>query len=65
MTKTVTGCNDCPFTAMSLGFASGEVEADCNHPETEIYNLEMKDKKVITPSWCPLKKESIEIKLKL
>lgn len=57
----VTGCSDCPI----FYYAYSGLHT-CNAKKEEDYIRENKRKAFdpITPSWCPLRSESITIKLK-
>lgn len=59
-TIEVNSCNDCPFLALHMDGWGG---CYCNHPETEGYD-NFGDDRNIPPTWCPLKTQTITIKLK-
>lgn len=61
MDREITGCRECPFR-------SGEIIYSCMFPapspDDEIFLKTDDDDIPITPDWCPLRTESITIKLK-
>jgi hypothetical protein len=64
MTHKITGCPDCPLSSEGGSF---EI-VYCNHPSLEVpERLELNDTwkpdSIITPDWCPLKKESLTIEI--
>jgi hypothetical protein len=70
MESKVTGCPDCPFK----NYDELRMEYECYHPKScgehngwssRINYTGLCDgyEKLITPEWCPLKKESITITL--
>ena len=60
MTIEIEGCKDCWFSKGYLELDG--YYTDCEHPlsptDNEILDLET------VPDWCPLQKESVELKLK-
>ena len=61
MDKIVSGCGDCPFA----GFVSKGETWRCLHPTSHCRSIAEIEEELITPDWCPLKKEPITISIKL
>jgi hypothetical protein len=71
MEHIVTGCKDCPFrgeVTTDIYDEDDELEGErttyyCRHPKRYLIDLYESDDGVVTPSDCPLLKESTTIKL--
>lgn len=67
MQQMITGCNDCPLKRDTIN--SIYERATCTHTEAPRLLIGTKEGpfgsiKLITPDWCPIKKEPLTITFK-
>jgi len=60
MTIEVTGCHDCPFAVCDY---EGGLEYWCEHFKRDVFKVEYEHQNEILHKSCPLKQDSITVKL--